>query len=853
MPNPSTNHPELLEPLQSFLESFTQELTEQQFVPALRDELKRLLSALDSLQRSEDTLQQIARGVDRLREVFAPAGTRLLESAKDIESVMRSNADLIKDRAGDVLNDLLRTHEQLEGSLRDEAGLLQEHASASREALGRTVVEVEERLSSLGTQVDLLCKRLESESANFQAVLPSAATAPAVAAAPGAGEATAMPVRFEMPDDLRALLQQSEHGIQQELETYRTELTAALKQGRGEDQERLARLDHKIAEALESIAPKVQEELETAVARLRDQIQTLILAEVETRGARTASRDQKEHAAAAVTSASDLTTALTATETRILREIASVQKSQKGDLTEGERILKNLAQGFEDAAQRYADRAVEEGKTVKDAVASLQRIVGQLRESDGKSRDQISLLNANLDALVKGHREYQQAVENDFHATLGRLDAHGRALEQKSDEDKQLFAQLASAISRSEQAATTATELALADSRAQREKIEAGLKDLRERLERGQIDETERMQDTLRRVAEAWTEALEALRDFIQKTVTSRTDNLSSRLESIESRLAEGSQPNTAIQRELQNEIKRTGGVFDQRIESLKESTEVFTSTIEGHVKAVSDEVIALRGRQEQQLVVLQDAIRANYDDNAAKLKDVIESAYDSFVKQTAAVPQALDRYSHLIQSLYQGDQLALQGLASDTKNLLTLSTDRFEVIVADSTAMKKFFPLLDKKLEKQAVELEMVRKAQVRQEKDAGELNGMLSQNREALDEQNRDLREHLMRMQAASDERFAGAQEAATELKAELIAVKEDHLPAFRREVTAMLASKFEFIESTLHERQEALRKEITDRLNEDREASKKPVMILSGLVALSLLLQIVFHFMKTPGAGH
>ncbi len=82
-----TNRPpifELIQPLQSFLETFTQELTEQKFVPAFRDELKRFLSTIENLQKSEASLQQIAVGVDRLREVFAPAGTKLLEGAKDL-------------------------------------------------------------------------------------------------------------------------------------------------------------------------------------------------------------------------------------------------------------------------------------------------------------------------------------------------------------------------------------------------------------------------------------------------------------------------------------------------------------------------------------------------------------------------------------------------------------------------------------------------------------------------------------------------------------------------------------------------------------------------------------------------
>src|SRR5512142_1796840 len=123
---------ELLEPLQAFLQTFTQELTEQQFVPAFREELRRLVAAIENLQQSEESLQQIARGVDRLREVFAPAGTRMLENVKDLESLMRTNANDLRDRSSQVIKDLLSTHDQLEAALRNEAGLIQEQTSASR-------------------------------------------------------------------------------------------------------------------------------------------------------------------------------------------------------------------------------------------------------------------------------------------------------------------------------------------------------------------------------------------------------------------------------------------------------------------------------------------------------------------------------------------------------------------------------------------------------------------------------------------------------------------------------------------------------------------------------------------------
>ncbi|MBU0691921.1 hypothetical protein KKH18_08910, partial [bacterium] len=136
---------DLIEPLREFLESFTQELTEQQFIPAFREELRRLLAALERIQESGDTLQQIATGVDKLREVFAPSGTRMLEGVKELEGLMRNNADGLKSQAEEVLADLLKTHNELENALRAEAGVLQEQTSVSKDTLTRTASEIEER------------------------------------------------------------------------------------------------------------------------------------------------------------------------------------------------------------------------------------------------------------------------------------------------------------------------------------------------------------------------------------------------------------------------------------------------------------------------------------------------------------------------------------------------------------------------------------------------------------------------------------------------------------------------------------------------------------------------------------
>ncbi|MFZ5433031.1 MAG: hypothetical protein ACOZB3_04575 [Calditrichota bacterium] len=841
--NPAS-HVDLIEPLREFLESFTQELTEQKFVPAFRDELKRLLGALESVQQSEETLQEIARGVENLREVFTPAGARLLESAKDLEQAMRSNADQIKGRAEDVLRDLLQTHEQLETALRSEAGLMQEQTSAGREALARTVEDIEGRLSGLTSHLETLCQRISSETSAAGFAVP--ASPPPVVSAPTV--AGPIEVNVEIPDDLRNLISRTEQAVSERLEEQRDVIASLMTQVKSEESQRLQKLDQRVTEALESVGPRLQEELDSAVSRLRDQIQTLILAEMETRTMRPAEGGESS---GPVPSA-EFSAALTASETRILRELSALQKSSKGEQSEAERLLKELARGLEDASERYVKRAEADSQTVKDSLSALQRLVAQLKESSQQDREQYATVAANLDALVKGHREYRQMAESEFTTTRNRLEAQARALELKTEDDRRVLTDLSAAVSRTEQAATKAIDLAMTDGRVQRDRIEAGLKDLRDRLDRSANAEQDYLQDIMRQVAESWTEALEALRDFVQKTVAGRTDSIISRIEGMDARLAEAGQSGSNLQRDIQSELKRMGSLFDERLDGLKNTSESFTTAMESHVKAVSGEVAALRAKQDQSLAVLKEAIRANYDDNAARLREVVESAYDNFVNQTTNIPQVIDRFTNLMQSQHQGTTLALQTISSDTRNVLNLANEKFEVIVSDNTAMKKFFPLLDKKLEKHSAELDMVRKAQVRQDKELSDLPQTLNFLKDWHEEQNRDLRTELKRMQEETEERLEFTKDELREIKAEQASLQNEDLPNFRREVSSLVTSKLEFIENTLHERQESLQKEINEALERGQAANKKTFMIVAALVGLSIVLQLIFHFATKPGVG-
>ncbi|MBU0507472.1 hypothetical protein KKH27_01365 [bacterium] len=832
---------EIVEPLRRFLETFTQELTEQQFIPAFRDELKRLLNSLDGLQRSETVLQQIAQSVVQLQEVFTPAGTRLLEGARELEEAMRANASQVRGQAEDVLRDLLETHQKLESSLRSEAGLIQEHTNVGREALDRTVGEIEDRLKGLTTHLESLCERMNSEvTAAVESARPAASEPEAVL--------PSMATVVGIPDDLKDLLQRTQEAIGERLEEQRREIAEALSQVRSEESQRLLKLDQRVSEALASVGPQVQGELESAVGRLRDQIQTLILAEMETR--RLAPRDDGEPQAAVPTA--EFTSSLAASETRILREIAVLQKSGRGEQSEAERLLRELARGLEDVAEQNLQRAEAESRSVKESLGTLQRIVGQLRDGGQQDREQLAAMLTHLDTLVKGQREQQQLAESELHTTRTKLDEQTRLLEQKIEDDRQVLGQLSAAVGRAEQAATKAIELSLSDGRAQRDKIESGIKELRDRLDRAQQAEEGRTENTLRHIAEAWTEALEALRDFVQKAIAGRTDAIITRLEGLDARLAESGQSGGNLQRDVQNELRRISSLFDERLEGLKSTTESFTTAMESHVKAVSGEVAALRSKQEQSLAVLKEAIRANYDESAARLKEVVETAYDSFIKQTSNIPQVIDRFTHLLQSLHQSDSLALQTIGSDTKNVLSLASERFETLVADNNAIKKFFPLLDKKLEKHSTELDMVRKAQVRQDQDLAEFPRTLSELRQWHDEQLRELRGELQRMREDAREQSDHVRGDLHDVKSEQSALQNEDLPTFRREVSQLVTSKLEFIENTLHERQESLRKEMDQAIERSRLSGRKTFLIVAALVGLSILLQIAFHFASTPGTG-
>lgn len=844
-PKPSP-HLELVEPLQSFLENLTQELTEQKFIPAFREELQRMISAVDNLQQSEATLQQIAGGVDRLREVFGPAGSRLSEGVRDLELLMKSHSEDLKGRADVVLRDLMATHTQMESSLRSEADLLQGQSSASRDAISRVTAEMESRLTSLNQQLDSLFRRMESEAFKGQAaptVSAEHSAAPQVIVAPSG------PVTVELSEDVRQAFSRTENVVLEELRRYRKEFGDRLSRETNDRSESISQLDRTLNETVGGLGSRVRDELDIAVTRLRDQIQLLVNAQGEARAYQATHSSSGENQGSSIAPEA-LTSVLSASEYRIVQELDATRKTHTSDIGGLQKVLQELERNLSEAARKNSERVSEQSDLVLDCVSNLESLLREARESERIARERIAQQSASVDGTLTAQREQLQTVQEKLGHVLRASESDSQKLGEKFQEDRQQFSTLTAALARAEQAATSASELAATDSRVLREKIDSGLRDVREQIEKALHEDFQKTEDTLAAISEVWLQTLESLREFIHETVSKRSEEVVMRCTSLENKQNDADRSRESFQSDIRSELNRSSARFDEQLHALRESSSAFTSAMESHVKVVSSEVSALRSKQEQSLAVLREAIRANYDDNAARLKDVIDAAADQLVKQVGTIPQALDRYVHLIQSLNQSEQIALQAISSDTKNILSMAAEKFEALSTDTAAVKKFYPILDKKFEKQLAESEALRKSVVQTEKNFEDVQKTLSATQKDLDSTRQDLKEAVNVIERQSATNFQTTHDSIQAVQDSVKSFVAEELPGFRRELSNVISTKFEFMENTQGERQAALRAELANRLDAEKKTSGRVHILLGLLLTLSIILQLAFHFSGGKG---
>ncbi len=837
---------ELVEPLRQFLESFTQELTEQQFIPAFREQLGKLSEGLDNIQQSGESLQQIARGVDRLKEVFAPAGTRMLEGVKEIETQMRQGSEQMRVRAEEVLLQLAATQRELEQALRAEAGIVGEQSSASREALQRLSSDIEERLQAFSSRLDGLCRKAEQEIQQISQLSARVSDQPAYVATAPAVEAPAAPIVYAPnTDEIGQLLARTESTVTEELARYSAELRELLSNNTRDQSERIAKLDKTIDEALRLVAPKVQAELDSALARLRDQMDAMV--RVERERPRIQSEEQPVVGVPVAFDSGEFTAALSGTENRLLREFDDIRKSNVNDLSEIQKGLANFALDLSEMTEKQTDRIEREQQNVKELLVRLDRMSKERTQALQAVGRHVNEQKQQIDGIRTGTLSASAQIVQQLNGLQDYLHNQAQAVSQSvnglSDNEEQRHSQLRQLITRLEDQSGKVTEQLNAEARTTRERIDSGLAELRSRWD-GRFELiTQKTDELSARMAAEFAAHLGTLKQDVEHQLASITETLRSDLARYDAFIREQSKQQEAQSRELSADVSRTASLIDDKLSSFQsrsEENERFTRAIETHVKVVASEVSALRSRNQESLEILKESIRANYDDNAARLKEVIDGGYDRFLEQIRTVPQAIERYSKFLETMNQSNQLALQGLAGDAQNLVTMTSE----MKTEFEAQKKFYPLLNKSLDKHEQMLDAMRRSQSEYERGLAAHGKTLGETRDELTRFLIDLRGELRRVEGAEQTKLSELSQMLDTTIAELEKLQRNDLPAFRRDVLQLVQSKFEFIESTQAERQIASRAELSLKLDQQQELNRKSFKLLATLVGAGVLLQIVLN---------
>ena len=188
-----------------------------------------------------------------------------------------------------------------------------------------------------------------------------------------------------------------------------------------------------------------------------------------------------------------------------------------------------------------------------------------------------------------------------------------------------------------------------------------------------------------------------------------------------------------------------------------------------------------------------------------------------------------------------QSNQLALQGIAGNTENLLTLTQELRE----DNDAQKKFYPLLNKSLEKHGQVLEAVRRSQTEHDKNFSQVSKHAAETREEFSKFLIDLKGELRRVEGAEQTKLSELSQMHNTTYSELEKLQKNDLPAFRKEVIQLVQSKFEFIENTQAERVAALRAELSSRLDAQHKIGKRSATMIACLIALGVFVQFALHY--------
>lgn len=741
---------ELLEPLKEFLETLSDELTQQKFIPAFRQEIASLRSAFEDLSQSQQTLEQLAHGVDRLREVFAPAGTRLLASVKDLEQLIGQNIAQLQGYAGEMFTNLEQTREELGRSLRSEAELVQESARASRQALTETLTEVEHRLADL--------RRSAPEPLGRDVSLS------------------------QHPDISPPGLPATTQGdFEAEWERLQVVLREGLANFQRQAGERLERLDEAVSTIGSSIGPQVRQEVESALSPLRSHLQSLA--------------EQTIHPAEKKKSGS---------KERSEPELSA--NSVRHELSVG---ITSLSQKITELRKEYQDNSSEFRKTLQ---VTMQRYSEETTAQQKKSSEAAGVVVKSLARLEQLTVESRETLKRSF----GETTAHQQEkLDLQASKQSASFGKIETQIAHAQEATSAAITQVQRENAAFSKHIEEGFRAIQEGMAAGFNAERSEIETRVAHLSSEWKAQWSGKFDNIIATL--------GRLEKLEEGLAELSNAQDSDRHER------------------RETAE----TLMAEIGQVSNELVQVRTAQEATPAILKDAANRAYAETQERLRQVIDAGYDRFLQQISSVAQTVERYANLLESLHKSDDLALNTITSDCKSILKVASEEFRNLRENYEALKKIFPLLERRLERQLGEIGAVRRVTETMEKSLEAVGKNLHQAQASLSEMLQDQSGQISDFAQRTAQGFVETAGMLNRVRADLEHLRETTLTTLQREISDFVASKFDFMEKNFEDQQALLKRDLLAQLECERGERRKGTNWIFALVGFGILLQLLIYY--------
>ncbi len=804
---------ELLEPLRAFLESLTDDLTQEKFLPAFREEIAEVRQAFESLSQSQETLEQISRGIDRLRDVFAPAGTRLLSGVKDFEQLLTQNVEQMHGYAGEVLESLRKTHEELENSLRGEVENAQESAAASREALRETTENVEQQLATLRNVV-----HVESEGAS-----------------PGSEERNVA---------LQEFIEAARRNFDEKSEKLHTVLQEGLTNLSENNDERLGRLSEVLREVARSIGPKVREEIEAVLEPLGASFQAAD------------SEDKKKGETKGRGAASQEPTETSADAKSLVTKLAEFQRRNREGLTELQRVL----------------------------TTAVEQLSGETATHEKKSRESLAAISSSLAGLEKRLEGIRKTGEKPA-AVLQSLSEV--ILEQKKESvagQAEFFEKIQQQIATSQKTISDVTGQIQSENTANAERVEVALQEIQGVLsgnleaEQAEIEKlfqhfsgewetkfTGKLDDVTEKIANL-TENVQGHLETFSTNLTGEAQAQQERVEALEISIGEISGSIDELRRfsvewkekwngnigEMNGELERLHEEFRNHFEELSSNQTDFRSEeqeraqeLHQELQRLSADLEKIHAAQKSGPNTLKGAIDHSYKETQEKLQKVIDGGYDKFIKQISTIPQSLERYANLLESLHQSDKLALDAISSDCRNILKIANDEFLELENRHEALKKIFPLLERKLERQFNSIGDIQQTTETLDNTLQTVKKNLQEAQSSLTDLIRDQKDQTVELVDRTARNVSEVASSLERLRSDIELLRENTLAIIKRELTDFITSKFEFMERALVDHYANLKTEVAARFEQYNRERSRGRMWLFALIGFGIVLQILIHF--------